>query len=400
MTIDETMIIDLSKLSAIDISAFAKTLSENNKALIQRINETAKAYLLQEEVPGHEPTFAADPDFQTKWCSRWYIALRNRMCQTSSKGSAINLIFPVAVYLYECYELSPSQLILGCKTRTTLPLWLRQWAEQVSLLAPSELNRLYDILAAGTTPRHDTVFTLKQRICEMAAERGIPAKDFILYPGFLNGDLSVLTDFAATSFQETGNAYTVMKPFLGNHKMLRLLICLCAIYDVSPEYLLLQDYSSFIAIDPQWRYPLMMRQLISLLLSVDSATRSQAIAFVLSHTVACVEDGTYHLPEQKQPVNKESDFINVTETLALAGKREKAKVEAQLVESLKPKLLEILTLSGEPVSSAKLYSIVNGHSRLARRALLALEKEGRVEMIPKPRSAAFWKIRTTKQKKS
>ena len=67
-------------------------------------------------------------------------------------------------------------------------------------------------------------------------------------------------------------------------------------------------------------------------------------------------------------------------------------IEQQIVASLKPKLLALLSLNNEPVSSARLFEVVDGHNRLARRALLELEKEGKVEKITMERGAATWRI--------
>lgn len=372
-----------------DLSRFL--IGDGKLRFIRRINDTAKDLLLSCEVPGHIPAFAEDPDFQTKWYSRWYIALKGRVCRNSSKGSVISLVFPLAVYLYECYGLSCSKLILGCEMKTVPPLWLRSWLEQVEYLTTEETAQLYSLLEKGTKVNCDTVFVLKSRFAEMAAERGIEPDDFLLgCPGIsLSQDIAFIREFTQARFLEQGTPYLDMKAYIGTHRLLRLMILLAIYYGISPDYLLLQDYSNF-AVTPEGRfYPPVQRRMMSMLFALDTEARNEAVAFVMNAVADRIKAGekvtTLASPEQSA-VDVIQHFIEADE-----GQRS-VDTEQQLIESLKEKVYEILRLSGTPVSSAKLYQIVEGHHRVVRKALLELVKEGKVLQIKKSKEASAWQI--------
>lgn len=397
MEIGSDMVLDIAKLKDVDPAALAKHLSNNVNEIGYRINEAAKEQLLEREVPGYEPSFAFDPDFSAKWFDRWYSALRGRLCTSSAKGSALPLLFPIAVYLYECYGFSCSKLILGCEAKTVPPLWLRNWLKQTDELSPSETTCLYDILESGRVVRCDTVYILKSRIQEIAAEKGIRSDDFFLYPGLMTQDYQMVKNFSGAVFKEEGNSYLEMKPFLGNHKMLRMLILLCVQNQVSPDFLLLQDYSEF-AVTPQGRYYAPRhRKLMSLLLSVNAATRMKAVGYVFAVTARRVANGA-EVPcdaqhPEKEPGRRAEEPLNVMKTMFEAsGSMKSWEIDAQIIESLKPKLLDMLEQSDSPVSSASLYQVIEGHSRLVRKALIILEQEGKIKKLPRERGPAYWKV--------
>ena len=391
------LIISSAGLSGIDPATLSKFLSDNNTALIKRINEAAKAELLKGETDCAVPAFVDDPDFRGKSFTSWYASLRKRVCQEKSKGSVLPLLLPVAVYLHDAYGLTCSRLILGCEMPVVPPVWVQNWLALANKLTAEETQELYNIFDQAVSGEQDTVFVLKSRLLEMATERGARPDEFIMYPGLLVSDVPTIRDFINTPIREKGNAYLTMKPFLGNHKMLRLIICMSVLYQVSPDYLLLEDYSSC-AIAPNGRYyDPATRDLLSRLLLADATTRAKATGYVLAVTTQRIEAGGT-LPNviwqqtEKRFAGKD-DTVNVMETFSSAkGVATRKGIEQQIVASLKPKLLALLSLNSEPVSSARLFEVVDGHNRLARRALLELEKEGKVEKITMDRGAATWRI--------
>lgn len=398
----DDMIIDVQKLAGADIAALVKFLSDNGKTMTARLNETARVHLLKGEVPGNDPMFASDPDFQQKKQNSWYASLRGRVCHNTSKGSVISLLFPVAVYLYESYGLSCSKFLLGTETSIVPPRWLRSWLTQVEFLNASETAQLYDILEKGRRIRADVLYTLKTRIEEQAAEKGMAGDDYCFYPGILILDVSQVRDFVEIPLREYGNPYSLMKQHLGNHKLLRLLISMCITNQMSPDYFLLQDYSPF-CVTPDGRYyPPSSRNLMSLLLNADSATRSRAVGFVFAATASRL--AKQEILPSAISIDEEEDAQALNVIAALSeGRRStsKKKSDQQIVETLKPKIYELLLLSNSPVSSKKLYShVIDGHPRLARLALFALEREGKIERIPMPRGASYWKIKQKSKRAS
>lgn len=384
--------IDIAQFQNADLVFFAKALSANSKELTQRLNATLKEYLQKGEIRGMEPTFLAAPDYPKG--PRWYAALWGRVGQDSAKGSVLPLLLPIAVYLYDSYGLAPSKFLLDTEPKTTLPQWLQNLLVQVDALSSLEYNRLCDILDEGSVVRCDTIYTLKTRIAELAASRGIPTDDFIMQSCFLSTDYTTTFEFSCAAFRETGNSYLAMKPFLGNHKMLRLLICLCVRYQVSPEYLLLQDYSDFATTEQGRYYPPATRQLISQLLQVDAATRTKAVGYVMAVTAARVMAGE-SVPAAS--LDNTDDTLNLMAAMTNT-KTTRKETEEQLIESIKVKALDVLALSGEQVSSVKLYSLVEGHSRLVRKALTQLEAEGKVECIPMTRTSPHWRLAKKKNR--
>lgn len=396
--IGENFVFDIAKLKGVDSVSFTKFLLDNGKDIGRRINETAKTYLLKGYVPGHEPAFSEYPDFKEKGYDRWYPLLRRKLCTPCSKGSAVNSILPVAVYLYDCYGISPSKLILGCEAQTTLPAWLCSFMEQVDQLSTFEMNQLNEILERGKTVRSDTVYVLKSRIHEMAAERGIRPDEFFLYPGLMTVDLPIVRSYAETSIKETHNTYADTNVLLGNHKILRMILSMCVIYQVSCEYLLLQDYSDF-AVTSQGRYyPPAQRKLISSILRADSETRMKACGFVFAVSAKRVANG-WDMPGLVRPgiddIDKETHDgpVNVmAAATAASGKLTKNAFDTEFADSLKPKLLEILAASSVPVSSVRLFQVVEGPARLVRKALNGLAAEGKVERVPMGRYADSWQL--------
>lgn len=386
------MVLDIQKLQGVDTASLTKYLSQNSKLLIQRINETTKEQILKGEVPGHEPAFAKEL-VGTKNFPSWYKMLYIRLGYANTRGSSLTYALSIAVYLYECYNLSCSQTILGMEAKTTPPLWAQRWLKQVRRLSTADTIRLYDILDSGTPTRCDTPYVLKSRLEEMAGERGIRPEELILYPGMLSGDLCLLKSFTDATILESGNAYKSISPFVGSNKMLRLIICLCVRHQVSPDYLLLQDYSELITMPDGSSYPLAQRKLLSILLSVDAATRMKAIGFVMAATTRCPNFDS----DAECPV-EESEQMNIMETYLSGDGLPVPAVEAQIVETLKPQLLRVLRENAYPVSSAMLLNTVDGHARLVRQALLQLEKEGVVQKVSTPRAAVRWQLTDTKQK--
>lgn len=386
--------IDIAQSQGADLVFFARALSSNSKEITLRLNATLKDCLQKGEIRGMEPTFLAAPDYPKG--PRWYAALWAKVGQDSAKGSVLPLLLPIAVFLYDSYGLAPSKFLLDTEPKTTLPQWLQNWLAQVDELSSLEYNRLCDILDEGKPVRCDTIYTLKSRIAELAASRGVSTADFIMQSCFLSTDYTNTFEFSGATFRETGNSYLEMKPFLGNHKMLRLLICLCVRYQVSPEYLLLQDYSDFAVTEQGRYYPPATRQLISQLLQVDAATRTKAVGYVMAVTAAKVMAGESANIPAASPDNSD-DTLNLMAAMTHTSTTRK-ETEAQLIESIKEKALQVLALSGEQVSSVKLYSLVEGHSRLVRKALTLLEAEGKIECIPMVRTAPHWRLAKKKNR--
>lgn len=399
------VIIDAAKLGDVDIVALGKYLSDSEvrERLVQRINYTARAHLLgKNEVPGHVPAFTMAPDIQpTLSAERWFSTLRSRVRYDSAKGSVISVLLPTAVYLHDCYGLSCSKLILGCETEMTPPLWLRSWLYQAERLSSSQIQALYDILEAGSVVRQDVVYTLKSRVQELAGERGALLPGFFLFPGIRYKDMPTVEALANATFQETGNLYEDMKLFLGNHAMLRFIVSLHLLYGVSPDYLLLQDYSEFV-VDQQGRYYApAARQLMSLLLRTDEKTRMKAVSFVFAGTALRVAQGgeVPVLPDGAQMVDRQTHMMGVYVNAAnnAASKNES---DEQIVEALKKRVYEVLSLSGEPVSNTRIFQIVPGHFRLTRKALQALEEEGKVVSLRGPDNHTFWQLAGQDAKKA
>ena len=391
------MVLDIKKLKDVDFVLFAQFMAENGSAIIQRINDTTRAHIAKGEVPCHEPEFAATEEFKIKHFDCWYSTLYRRFCANNAKGSVLTLIFPIAVYLYECYGISCSKQILGCEAQTVPPLWLRSWLDQVNCLSADDTEELYALLESEPPVRCETAFVLKSRIQEMAAAEGVRFDDFCMYPGLLTEDRPQVQGFINMELQETGNSFLTMRPALGSQKMLRFLVNMCVRYQVSPEYLLLQDYSEF-AVTPQGRfYPPSQRKLMSMLLSAGAATRTKAIGFVMASSTKAVANGrpvpALELFNAEFRRIDDDKPLNVMEAISSSNKTSKNERENQIVDSLKIRLLDILARSGEPVSSNSLFKVVDGHHRLAKKALLQLEKEGKVVMIPNERFAAFWQIK-------
>lgn len=378
--------IDIAQLQNADLVFVTKALSANSKEITQRLNTTLKEYLKKGEIRGGEPAFLAAPDYPKG--PRWYAALWGKVGHDSAKGSVLPLLLPIAVFLYDSYGLAPSKFLLNTETKTTLPQWLQNWLAQAEVLSTQEYNRLCDILDEGEIVRCDTIYTLKSRISELAAARGISANELIMQSYFLSTDYTTALAFSCASFRETNNSYLEMKSFLGNHKMLRLLICLCIRHQVSPEYLLLQDYSDFAVTEQGRYYSPATRQLISQLLQADAATRAKAVGYVMSVTAARVMAGQ-GIPVV--PSENTDDTLNLMAAMTNTNTTRK-ETEEQLIEFIKGKVLEVLASSGDQVSSVKLYSLVDGHERLVRKALTQLEAERKIECIPVARTSPHWRL--------
>lgn len=390
------IIFDLSKLSpeSIDTVTLGQFLADDDirDRMVTRINAMASEHLLKGEVPGFEPAFAADPAFTSKrWHRGWYSSLRIRVCQNSSKGSLISVLLPGAVYLYDCYGLSCSKLILGCEAPVMPPLWLRNWLRQAERLSNRDMAELYQIFEEGSRVRQDFAYTLKLRLQEIAEERGIGLREICSYPGRRQKDATFLTGLADAVFTQTGNDFDQLTPYIGNHKMLRLIVFISILYRTSPDYLLLQDYSGF-AIDANGRYyPPALRELMSLLLRADEKTAADAIAFVLAATTRDVVAGQeIWWQEDADALNARNHIMGAyTEATATMSK---SQGEQQIIEDLKARAYEVLSLSSGPVSNTRLYQLIPGHFRLVRRALSSLVEEGKIVAVPGVDDHTFWQV--------
>lgn len=390
------IILDFSVLQDVDVNALATVLTTNNLALTKRINETAKRELRKGRGIGADPAFISDPDFLSVRFRGWYDFLYDKVCSPKSRGSVVPLLLPTASYLYDSYGLSCSKLILGCEMPTVPPLWLRTWLEQIDLLPLDKLQELQDMLHNAKPVAADTIYVLKSRILEIAAERGIPTEAIFLYHGIHSQDFSTLKSFSETEFYETGNAYTPMQPFLGNHKMLRYLIVFSYLHKVSPDYLLLQDYSNFAVTENGRYYSPAKRQAMSMLLQTDTATRNAIVGFVMAQMAKRKMNGESIPHLQSARDQRDNGTLHTLEAIYAESQEEldnnpmRRQREAQVVETLKPKLWELIQLSGEPVSSTRLFEVVDGHIRLARRALHELEREGKIRRLPTQRQYPYW----------
>lgn len=390
MTFDElcpNMILDITKLKDSDMAAFTKYLSENSKQLTVRIRDTTKELLSSEWVYGHDPSFVTDPAFKRDWLGGWRNAISRRLLY-SDRSSSIRLVFPVSVFLHDCYDVSCSKVLLGCETKTVPPVWLRSFLNQVQDFSKNELAELNAILDSGTVTRQDVVFTLSTRIAELAAERGMRPDEIILYPGIRTRDAEFMRkELTPTKFTETGNSYAETKQFMGNHPMLRLVIALCALYQVSPDYLLIQDYSQYLVRPNGKKYPLRQKDIASRLLCVDTATQLKAIGYVFATSAAHVLDG--------QEVNfgegllVDNDTLNIMEFMSKASNDTVDAKNKKFIETVKPKLLAVFAVNPGYVSQSKLYSVATGHTRLVRLALTELEAEGRIEKKTTPRGTSW-----------
>ena len=372
------MIFDPEKLRSTECSFLPRFLMDNRMAITQRINETTKACLIKGRHMVPKPSFCSEPSFIAKGYGDWHTLMSKRLYGEGERGSAIRSVIPLASYLYEGYALPPSKLILGCETTTRLPVWLQNWLLQVEGLSPEETAELYSILEAPAV-KADAVYVLKTRIEELAAEHGIEPQVFVLYPGFITKDRNDLQKFAQVQFRETGNTYEESIDFFGTQKLLRLIIMLCVIYQVSPEYLLLQDYSEFAVKEDGRFYLPAQRKFLSLILQASAATRAKAVGYVLATTAGKMKAGAkmpnYVSAEVK---NKYGDAPVDVMAASAESDLSKNQFERSIVKLLKPKLLEILSDSAVPLSVQSLHNVVQGSYRLARKALTELEAEGKI----------------------
>ncbi len=377
-----------------DIPRLAKELSDNNSGIVERLNAMVKKCLQRGEVSDCEPPFAHSSDFLEQYPAGWYRLLWSRVGQEHAKGSILSTIFPTAVYLYESYGLPPSKLILGHEMTTTLPIWLQSWMHQVSKLPDSAHEELYKILYSGRIEKRNVVYTLKARLSEIAAAYSLPMETLALYPGILPSDTKMVADFVATPFRESSDSFSVIKPFLGNQKLLRMLICVCAIYNVTPEYLLLQDYSEFVLTAQGWHYPPSTRKLISLVLTVDAGTRARAIGFGMAASAVSLtphREDWFMNPKEWAYAHKSSNTIDFMVVMLNADDRVKES-KMVLLQALKEQILATLRQKPEPVSTQKLYTLAKGHSSHVRKAITELKKEGKIERVDNPGALPYWKL--------
>lgn len=387
------MILDHKQLQGVDAGILARCLSDNSSVIVDRINNLTRQMIKSKGNPGVQgPAFASDPDFLPQNIHNWWEALRKRLLYDATRGSAIGLALPVAAYLYEAFGVTCSKAILGCEMPTVPPAWVQHWLTLANDLQKDEIDELYDLLENAPAVRCDILYTLKVRLGEIAADRGILPDAFCFYPGLIIRDVPTIREFVDLQVQETGTPYATMKQHLGGQKMLRLVICTSMLYGVSPDYLLLQDYSSLIT-TPQGRiYDPSSRKLLSMLLNVDSGTRARAVGYVYAAAArrmlqtGALPPAVDALYSQKASAQTQ---VNVVAELSSSG-MSKRKTEEQIIAALKPKMLEILSKANAPVSSARLFSEVEGHARLARKALFLLAEEGKIVRIPNGRNAALW----------
>lgn len=376
------MVIDPKKLRGVDPRQLTTFLSTYASELDERIEETARQLLSQGEVPGNDPAFSKDPEFQRKWFNNWHQALYRRVRKAYSDRSITSLIIPATVYLHDCYDVSCSRVILGCEMPTVPPSWVCAWIAQVDMLSPAQERQLFDILAVPPV-RCDVVYTLKSRLSEMAVERGDTLPNFLYYPGFIRKDRPLLVDgFAKAVFTETDNAYSDIKPYLGSHRMLRMIISMSVLYQVSPDYLLLQDYSDY-AVSPKGkRYSATQRAWISRLLTADAATRTKAIGYVMAQTAMGVAQGSVDLSiitGMKRSIQPHSDALNIMELLStVPSDWTKDKTEAFVVSRIRELVLAAFR-NTHKVSASKLFTLADGDPAFVRRALFELEKEGTIK---------------------
>ena len=377
------MVFDIEALREVDMTAFVQFLSSHNTELTQRYNSVAKDLLLSGKVDGHDPAFASDPDFLDSRAYDWYNSYYTRLCSPSSKGSVMPTILPMAVYLHDCYHLSCSEYLLGCKAKTVPPHWMRQFLKQVNALSFANKMQFYDILDRAANVRCDTLFIFKSRLWELAAENSMSLGELVIYPGIIvESDVALLRDdFVHASFTETGNRLRDMKPFMGKQKILRMLIALSVLYQVSPDRLLLQDYSEYAVTPDGEPYSMSERALMSRILSIDGASRNRAVAFVAAASAIDAMENPYAIaPLEDAAIDSSSAPLNVLAHLNVEGNfGNKIKIESELLESIREQFVELFNSTDEYISSTKLYSFVDGSTRLARNVLFMMEKEGFLE---------------------
>lgn len=395
-SIDE---IDINTLKDVDMVNYTRFLSENILALSQRINATVRKTLAQDEpVQGCAPDFFYDPDFKKTKGSSWYATIKRHVRErpTGNNGSVICWILPVSVYLSDCYNISCSQLILGKDTLTVPPLWLRQFLSCTEQLSSGELYRLFSILDEGTYTPCDTLYTLKQRIMELGTERGNFTNEFIKYPGVIVKDISRLREFMELSLAPYGNSYLKTKDFLGKREMLRLVIAMSIICQVSPDYLLLQDYSRH-TVTPQGKpYSLASQQLMSQMLNIDAITRRKATAYAF----ACASQKPGICLTKDVIKDAASDLVPLNTFQYQMNAQDLVAAQQQIIRALKPRIIDIINAAQEPVSFSKFYSLVQGHTEYVRLALRELEREGEIESVFSRQQTHLWQKKTAAKNKS
>lgn len=378
--------------------SYTRFLSDNVLPLFQRINNTVRETLKQPEpVQGCAPDFFYSPDFRAYNKNSWYASIKRhiRTRPTGNNGSIIGLVLPVSVYLSDCYNISCSKLILGKDTTVVPPLWLRQFLSCVEQLSAMEQYRLFSILDEGTDTPCDTLYILKQRILELGAQQGNFTNEFIKYSGVLKKDVLHLLEFMELPLEEYGNSYLMMMDFLGKREMLRLVIAMSIVYQVSPDYLLLQDYSRY-TITPQGKpYPLASQQLMSQMLRIDATTRRKAIAYAFA--CASQRPEIQLLDDMAQAGNDEIRPVNTFQYQVKANGLVDA--QRQIISELKPRIMDILDRATEPVSFSKFYSLVQGHTAYVRLALRELEREGAIESVFTQQNIHLWQKKTGKKSK-
>lgn len=395
MTLEELcpdMVLDPAVLKDVDPVELTSFLIAHTSELSDRIDRTALELLSKKPPSGKAPQFADSPDFQKSWYKNWHQSLTRRVGKPYAERSLLNIFIPATVYLYDCYEVSCSKVILGCEVPTVPPKWVQAWLTEVDKLSGTQKNQLFNILSAGTI-RCDSIYILKSRLEEMAVERGLALPDFLYYPGFSRKDKPAIVDgFAKTTFSEDKNEYLAMKPYLGKARMLRLIISISILYQVSPDYLLLQDYSEYATMPTGERYSVVQRAWLSKLLSVDAATRAEAIGFVMAQTAKTAMHGSEALDiiNDMQATTK-NGALSIRELISIAPSEwDKTQKDAFVVRKVK-KVIKANFRNVPKISAAKLFMLVDGNPTFVRRALYELEKDGLIRRATDT-SEVYWEI--------
>lgn len=409
--------IDVEALKDADIAQLAVSLSNNREKIGLQYTQLAEELIGRGKVEGNEPAFSFAPEFRKSTDFSWYTSISRRL--GSSGGSVMTHILPLAVYLHDCYGISCSKFFLGKEARTIPPLWVRNWVASAARLSPANKNLLYGIFENGNTIRKETLYVLKSRIYELADERGIRRKDFFLPDGLLPRDVVFLRNFVGVTLHEGGDPYEVQKKYLGNHVMIRLVILFSVLYQTSPDYLLLQDYSEY-AMNAAGRfYSGEERRFLSMLLQADTATQSMAVGFVNAVSASEIADAP------AQPVDEGSDFERIIyeekkrHPMYVPGTSGSELVEAfglpprtnaerskdtnnhriqkkkEALEPIKPLIIAILK-KRESATRAQILEEANISFALGKNALEDLEDEGIVMHIGS-RAGGYWRLAPVKE---
>lgn len=273
--------IDLQQFKGMAISDATDALSSLRGEIEMRYNQIASELIRTKRVKGYEPEFSHDPDFPTEMYKNWHRYLMTKTTKPELKLFSIaSSVFPIAAYFHDCYGVSCSEYLLGYEMPVYLPPHLARWLDIAMSLSEQDRRELNMIFSNSQPVRQETLFVFKSRLTEYSNSIGCSLKSFISFPRMKSWDRTLRWEFADMPLTETGNGYKKQRSYLGATSLVRLVLLSAVNLGISPDYLLLQDYSEYIVSPSGEPYTEEEQELISKLLRSGSRTSSVAIGFV------------------------------------------------------------------------------------------------------------------------